>query len=164
MSVFFEGNAFIDGGQLQNANVTLCTVSNCAITTSSLDMALQNITSVKDPIQPQDAATKKFVDDLGIVIKKFRLEGIDFTDTGSSEFGTYIISVKPEDPNGPTAIFNVSKMSPSSPAHIVRTVATPGLAPPDDRAMLLLKWDPNENIMIRKTHSTFNGIYIIKIM
>jgi len=163
MSVFFEGNAFIDGGQLQNANVTSCTVSNSAINTSSLDMNMQNITSVLDPIQPQDAATKKYVDDLGIVINDYLISGTVETEISNTMYGTYTLTIKKRENDGPTAIFNISKIDQNSPAHIVRTVGTPGISI-DTRVMLLLKWLPNENIKIYKTHSSFDGLYTVKLM
>ena len=57
MSVYFEGNAYIDGGTVTNVDV-----QNVAITASSINMNYQSITNVKDPFGLQDAATKNYVD------------------------------------------------------------------------------------------------------
>ena len=43
MSVYFEGNALIDGGKVTNVLSTNNSISSCIITTSSIDMNLENI-------------------------------------------------------------------------------------------------------------------------
>ena len=84
MSVCLEGNVFIDGGQVQNILVTNSSVANSNIVTSSLNMMglnsiEQNITNVANPINNQDAATKKYVDNLDIVISNVTLLNINTT-------------------------------------------------------------------------------------
>jgi len=59
MSVFFEGNAYIDECDVLNA-----TIGNCAITTSSIDMNMQPIVNTGDPIAPQDVVTLNYLDSL----------------------------------------------------------------------------------------------------
>jgi hypothetical protein len=49
---YFKSNSYIDGG----------IVKNVAISQSSLDMNNLPITSVQDPANPQDSATKNYVD------------------------------------------------------------------------------------------------------
>jgi hypothetical protein len=160
MSVYFEGNAYIDGGKIQNALVSLSSVGNCRITTSSLDMNLQNITSVLDPVLPQDAATKKYVDNLGIVITDVTLSGTNETLVSSSLKGSYTVLVTNNVANGPTAVFHVTKNEAPRHAHITRTVATPGY---QTDTSLRVTWLPNDGIYLKKTASYFDGSYTIKI-
>lgn len=161
MSVYFEANGFIDGGQVQNVNITSCSIGNCKITTSSLDMNMDNITNVKDPINNQDAATKKYVDNLEIVLKSVNLNQTSFTEISTSLKGSYIVTVTNEILNGPSAIFHITKNESTRNAHIVRTVAVPGN---NTSTFLELSWPINSSILLRKTGSQYNGSYKVKIM
>jgi hypothetical protein len=161
MSVFFEGNAFIDEGQVQNALLTNNTISNSAIITSSLDMNLENITNVKDPINPQDAATKKYVDDLGVVISNITLSGTTGTLISSNQSGSYNITVRNNVINGPTATFHVTKNSSSLNAQCNRISASPGYS---TTITLFVTWPPNNGIFLNKNGSLFDGSYQIKLI
>jgi hypothetical protein len=161
MSVYFEGNAYIDGGQVQNTVVTLSSIGSCSITTSSLDMNMQNITSVKDPIQPQDAATKKFVENLEITFAVVDLNGQSETLISNTLQGSHVITINNIILNGPTAIFHATKSEASRNAHIIRTVATPGY---NSNITLVLSWPQNSGIYLKKTGSIFDGSYRVKIM
>jgi len=160
-SVFFEGNAYIDGGRIQNTALVSSSIGNCRITSSSLDMNLENITSVKDPILSQDAATKKYVDDLGIVITRATLNGMNPTTISDNLRGSFIITITNEVLNGPSGIFHVTKNANSNEAHIVRTVAAPGL---NTFNFLNVTWPPNTGILLQKSASTFDGSYRVKVM
>lgn len=161
MSVYFEANAFIDGGQVQNLNITSCTIGNSSINTSSLDMNMANITSVKDPINNQDAATKKYVDNLEIILKSITLTGTSYTEISTNIKGSYIITISNEILNGPSAIFHVTKSETTRNAHIVRTVASPGYM---SSVFLELSWNPNSTILLKKTGNQYDGSYKVKIM
>ena len=161
MSVYFEANGFIDGGQVQNVNITSCSIGNCQITTSSLDINMQNITSVKDPINNQDAATKKYVDDLEIILRSVTLTGTSFTEISTNVKGSYIVTISNEILNGPTAIFHITKSETTRNAHIVRTVAAPGN---NTSVFLEISWPINSSILLRKTGNQFDGSYKVKIM
>lgn len=161
MSVFFEANGFIDGGQVQNVNITSCSIGNSIINTSSLDMNMQNITSVKDPINNQDAATKKYVDDLEIVLRSFTLTGTSYTEISSNIKGSYVVTITNEIFNGPSAIFHITKNETTRNAHIVRTVASPGYM---SSVFLELSWPPNSTLLLKKTGNQYDGSYKVKIM
>jgi hypothetical protein len=161
MSVYFEANAFIDGGQVQNLNILSCTMGNSSINTSSLDMNMANITSVKDPINNQDAATKKYVDNLEIILKSITLSGTSYTEISTNVKGSYIITISNEILNGPSAIFHITKSETTRNAHIVRTVASPGYM---SNVFLELTWNPNSTILLKKTGNQYDGSYKVKIM
>jgi hypothetical protein len=160
-SVYFEGNAFIDGGRSQNITITGSSVANCAITTSSIDMNLANITSVRDPINNQDAATKKYVDDLGIVLSTITLSGVSTSQISSQQKGSFVITVSNIVLNGPSATFHVTKNEASKEAHVVRITACPGT---NTNTFLKISWPPSSGIYLNKTGTSFDGSYKIKVM
>lgn len=157
-SVYFEGNAFIDGGQVHNTDVLYASIQQ-----SSLDMNMQNITSVKDPIQPQDAATKKYVDNLYIIFQNITLSGTNYTKISDNLKGSYNITINNTVDFSPTATFYVSKSHPSKSAHIVRHTCAPGIQG-NTLVLLEIRWLPNQGIFLRKTAAPFDGVYESKIM
>ena len=166
MSVCLEGNVFIDGGQVQNIVVTSSSIGNCIISRSSINMIsstgnLQNIINVADPVNLQDAATKKYVDNLGIVISNVNLVSTNNTTISNYNKGSYIITISNLVLNGPSGIFHVTKSESSQKAHIVRTVASPGYT---TNVFLNVTWPSNSGILLNKTGNNYDGSYLIKIM
>lgn len=160
MSVFFEANAFIDTGQVSNVLLTGSSVSNCIITTSSLDMNMANITNVKDPINLQDAATKKYVDNLEIILSTTTLIGTSNVLISNQLYGSFVITVTNLVMGGPSAVFHVTKNDSSKTSHIIRTVASPG----SGNIFLELTWPVASGIFLKKTGISFDGSYKVKIM
>lgn len=172
-SVYFEGNAFIDGGHIQNVNISTCNISNSAITTTSIDMLsssgqLQHITNVKDPIQPQDAATKKYVDAKGLILEQIILINTAETSVSvNNDIGSFIVTITPFDSIGPSSIFNITKNDKTKQPHIVRISASPGLTGNVNNpyVMLNVSWAPNTTVIkISKTGNLFNGNYTVKVI
>ena len=165
MSVYFEGNAFIDSGQIQNVNVLNSSITTSSITSSSLDMNMQRITSVQNPIGPQDAATKSYVDSLGIRILDINLTGTNFVVISNNVYGPFLkgsftITVTNIIFNGPSATFNASKNETSQPGHVARSTSSPGLLTYES---LKIRWRPNTGLELQKTGNNYDGTYRIVI-
>lgn len=164
MSVF-DGNGYFYDSYLTSSTISNAIISSSQIITTSIDMLntsgnYQNITNVKDPINPQDAATKNYVDILGI---SFECTLVNTTGTiiSSKHNGAFIITISNNVLNGPCAIFHVVKSTPSQYAGIARTVASPGLS---GNTQLNITWEPNKGIYLNKTDNFYNGSYNIKII
>lgn len=163
---YFEGNGYFDGSALTNSSISNSTVTGSTISTTSLDMLDSNgqyqfITNVQHPVQPHDAATKFYVDALGIMFINTTLVGTTPTLISTTIQGSYVITVTNSILNGPTAVFHATKCNSTLQAHIARTVATPGVGTLNT---LTLSWPPNSGIFLAKTQNTFDGNYVVKIM
>lgn len=161
MSVGFEGNAYIDGGYAQNIQLTNSSISSCIITTSSLDMNLQNITNVADPINDYDAVNKRYVDLLGITLSTITLTNTNSVLISNNLSGSFVITITNLILNGPSGIFHITKNNSTRTAQINRTNSCPGYS---TDISLQIEWPVNDGIYLYKTGNNYNGSYKIKIM
>ena len=160
---YFSGNASLIGKSVRKVLVT-----NSTINTSELDMNLKNITSVKDPIAPQDAATRRYVDHTvdrvaqdmenfftGFIVE---LKGVDFTTVAHIKPGSYLVTITPLVDGFPTASFAISKASTYSAGNVMRMTAGPGMYTPEQ---LDLQWPVEGVLMLRKTGVGYDGEYLV---
>ena len=159
----FDGNGFFYNSYIENSTVSNTSITTSIITTSSINMLdinnnYQNIINVKNPVNSQDAATKYYVDSLGLL---FNITLSNTTPTLLSNIvqGTSIIMITNQVLNGPCAIFHAVKSNSSECPGIFRSVCSPG----NGNTLLDLTWKPNNGIYLYKTTSLCDGSYTIKI-
>lgn len=166
-SFYFEGSGYFSNSFIINSTMSNNILTKSSINTSSLDMLntagnYQNITSVKDPINPQDAATKHYVDALNIVISNISLTSTQGSSISSDLMGTFVITVKNLVLNGPSASFHITKNTPSVCAHIVRQTSCPGFN--TNNCLLDMSWPMNSTPLLNKTSIDYDGSYEVKII
>ena len=155
-------------GGLHRSFARRMVMSDSSITTSTIDMNFNNITSVKDPIRPQDAATRYYVDstieDISQKIENtfsgiaINLQGIEYTPIAHLQPGSFLVTVNPPSDGYPTAVFSISKGSEEMGGHVAVITAHGGR---DTYERLELQWPSGGTLMIRKTGPGYNGEYII---
>lgn len=167
MSFFGEGNLYLQYSYLGNSTVNNTVITGSEIITSSLDMLsatgqYQYITNVHNPNLQQDAATKNYVDLLGISINQITLTSTIGSVINSNIVGAYIITVNTTltgGPYGPNATFNISKSDPSKCGHVVRQSLSPGS---DSSCTLDMSWPAYSGPILFKTNVNYDGSYYVK--
>ncbi len=155
--VFVKANLHVKGNLVEKVQFIDSNIQRC-----TLDMNAKNITSVKDPILPQDAATKNYVDKEQS--KNFQYYTVTLTDTNLSvivnlEPGSYIVTVNSNVFEGPTSNFFISKARVSGQSSINRISSAPGLS----GEQLELNWGPNAALKVYKTNTGSNGTYTVRV-
>ncbi len=126
-------------------------------------MATRRITSVGDPLDNQDASTKRYCDtNSDAVIPKFlvNLSGTTLATAYSMLTGTFTIKVMGQTLTSPCAVFSVSKSTSSSHPQVNRVSASPGAVGPTN---LVLDWPVGGNILVGKTTASYDGTYLVSI-
>lgn len=165
-SFFGEGNFYMDLSILTNSSISNNIITTSQISTCTIDMLstsgnYQNITNVKNPILNQDAATKSYVDALGISIQNYTLTNTLGSLISTDLSGSFVITVKNLIFNGPSAIFNITKNEQGICGNVVRTAAAPGTG---TSITLDISWPSNSGIILFKNGAQYDGSYKVKIM
>jgi len=97
--------------------------------------------------------------------KEKLIKGIDISLSGnelvpviSVNPGSYMLSISPKVPGGPTCTFSISKSSSDMEPSVVRLTGTKGT---DGNEDLVLTWAANDKIRIGKTGNNFDGLYTV---
>lgn len=156
----FTGQGIFDRSKISNTTISNCVLTSGSIAGAAIDMGDQVITSLHDPQSTQDAATKNYVDALGITHTLVTLDGTNPA-TIPIYTGAFVVVVKPLNTGGPCAIFHVSKSMLNGSACVFRTSLSPGS---DSTCTLRIAWPQSSGILIYKTNSMFDGSYVVKCM
>ena len=149
-TTYFKSNSYLDGSKIKNVDIT----------TSTIDMDGSPITSVADPTNPQDAATKAYVDNVGEVLI-ITLTATSYTTVTSKLKGSSYLIVEAIIADGPCATFFLSKSKSTKHAHITRHTSAPGDSV--NKEQLDVQWLPGGGIQLKKTNINFDGTYIVKL-
>jgi hypothetical protein len=152
------GRALLEGTLVKGMSIM-----NSVIQASKLDMAFQNITSLADPKNPSDAATRYFVESSIAQAAKtmtVHLRGEAYTNVAHLPAGSYVITISSVN-GGPAATFMISKNLSVKEAHVVRASSIPGEGSMEE---LDLKWAASGPLMLRKTALHYDGCYRLKII
>lgn len=153
---YLDTTAFLSDSFIKTSQIT-----QSAITQSTLDMNMNNITSVRDPVDQQDAATKEYVDNQVSSIvqtQNITLTGQAFAEVINLSHGAYKLMVHSTFEGGPIGEFTCMKISGSS----VGIVNAEALKTPTGE-QLIVTWPANSAILMRKSGDNFDGIYRVRI-
>lgn len=137
------------------------TITQSAINQSTLDMDMKNITSVKDPVDAQDAATKWYVDNqVATVVQTqvVQLNGQAFAEIINLTHGAFKMIVQSTFEGGPVGEFTCMKVSDAS----IGTINANAIKTPTGE-QLIVSWPANSAILIRKSGDNFDGLYRVRI-
>jgi hypothetical protein len=146
MSYFFTGPIKTDKGY----------IANSSITNTDIDMNNKRITTVADPINPQDAVNLRSLEN-NIIYKSITLAGTNSVLVIPNTYGSYYVTISGVSDNLATAVFSISK-SDSTTVVIGNRLSHSGTGD------LELNWTASNGIYIKKNSITQDGNYILKII
>lgn len=146
MSFFFTGPIKTDKGY----------VSNSTITNTDIDMNNKKITTLGDPVNPQDAVNLRSLEN-NILYKTITLTGTNSVLLISNTYGSYYITISGTTDNLASAVFSISK-SDSTINIIGNRLSHSGTGD------LELIWNSSSGLYIKKNSITQDGTYIVKII
>ena len=113
------------------------------------------ITSVQDPVQPQDAATKHYVDNKTFSQTTVPLFGTTISLLSSIKYGSLMVMIGPPDEGFPCGTFFVSKNSKTAKPFISSLSQFLG----SQGESISFLWEDNSSLYIYKTGSNYDGNY-----
>lgn len=139
-------------------------IANSQIINSEIDMNGGVITSHGTPINATDVVNKDYLETYVLnelpPIITVALTGTIFTLVTPEQTGVFKIYVKTLVANGPSAQFELSKSSATQQPCISRTLSS---SAETTNEKLLVKWDPEDGIYLRKTGANYDGNYRCKL-
>lgn len=146
---FFNGNAKIDGGEIENVDITK----------SSLDMNFQKITSVASPTDNYDAVNKMYVDSQTTSLT-VTLNSTTPALILNQSIGNYLFIIQSTTPsNYPMLSVILAKNHTNGSLGKVIFYTIPGATTGE---YLQITWDDGEFIYLSKSGGGYDGQYIVR--
>lgn len=154
-------NAWLDRGRVTRTEIATSTIKNSAISHTTLSMTNQRITDVADPINDQDAVTKKTLTQT-VNRNEVILNGTTPTLISGSLTGAFSVLVSCTSSEGPCAAFTIAKGNEMTVAVGQVSSSQHGI---EEKTALILDWPSHSGLTLRKT-STFryNTSFLVKIL
>lgn len=137
-------------------------IINGRILSCTVDMGMNRITSLENPIDPYDATPKFYVDAIAlnsVPSIEVTLTGTSYTMLTMDTRGTFDIIVANIVPDGPTAKFTITKSGSSRNASIQRWGSCAGT---NTFERLEMRWLPEMGIELRKNGPNYDGLYKVR--
>ena len=153
---YFVGDAYLDGDEITNIDI-----HDSAITKSTLDMNMERITSVHDPVEMQDAVTMKWANEqlkLAFTTYGVTLTGTDPVVLDDLPMGSYTVTIFPSEIGAPTAMYMIAKTDPSRKGFTNRL----GMVSEGD-TLIHVEWVEYSPVTLRKSDSRWDGTYRVKV-
>jgi hypothetical protein len=137
-------------------------IKNGSILSSKIDMDLERITSLADPIADTDGVSKQYCDAnsrSGVPTITVTLSGVTWNTVLLNTSGVFDIIISNVVTNGPCAKFTIMKGSPSRNPSIQRWGSNSGNT---TNERLEMRWLPNSGIELRKNGNNYDGDYKLR--